>query len=34
VQIDALFVNVRPDKPIKHFTACDPLNAGRNLDIT
>jgi transposase len=25
VQIDTLFVNVRPDKPIKHFTAYDPV---------
>ena len=25
VQIDALFVNVRPDKAIKHFTAYDPV---------
>ena len=25
VQIDTLFVNVRPDKPIKHFTAYDPM---------
>ena len=25
VQIDTLFVNVRPDKPIKHFTAYDPI---------
>ena len=25
VQIDTLFVNIRPDKPIKHFTAYDPV---------
>jgi hypothetical protein len=25
VQIDTLFVNVRPDKAIKHFTAYDPV---------
>ena len=25
VQIDTLFVNVRPDRPIKHFTAYDPV---------
>lgn len=25
VQIDTLFVNVRPDAPIKHFTAYDPI---------
>ena len=25
VQIDTLFVNVRPDKPIKHFAAYDPF---------
>lgn len=25
VQIDTLFVNVRPDKPVKHFTAYDPV---------
>jgi putative transposase len=25
VQIDTLFVNIRPDKPIKHFTAYDPI---------
>jgi putative transposase len=25
VQIDTLFVNMRPDKPIKHFTAYDPI---------
>jgi transposase InsO family protein len=25
VQIDTLFVNVQPDKPIKHFTAYDPV---------
>lgn len=25
VQIDTLFVNVRPDVPIKHFTAYDPI---------
>ena len=25
VQIDTLLVNVRPDKPIKHFTAYDPI---------
>jgi putative transposase len=25
VQIDTPFVNVRPDKPIKHFTADDPV---------
>lgn len=25
VQIDTLFVNVRPDSPIKHFTAYDPV---------
>lgn len=25
VQIDTLFVNVAPDKPIKHFTAYDPV---------
>ncbi|MGH6811192.1 MAG: hypothetical protein ACREDM_02230 [Methylocella sp.] len=25
VQIDTLFVNIRPDKLIKHFTACDPV---------
>jgi putative transposase len=25
VQIDTLFVNLRPDKPIKHFTAYDPI---------
>ena len=25
VQIDTLFVNVRPDKAIKHFTAYDPI---------
>jgi putative transposase len=25
VQIDTPFVNLRPDKPIKHFTAYDPL---------
>jgi len=25
VQIDTLFLNIRPDKPIKHFTACDPV---------
>lgn len=32
VQIDTLFVNIRPDKPVKHFTACDPVakwTAGR-----
>ena len=25
VQIDTLFVNIRPDKPVKHFTAYDPI---------
>ena len=25
VQIDTLFINIRPDKPIKHFTAYDPV---------
>ena len=25
MQIDTLFVNVRPNKPIKHFTAYDPV---------
>jgi transposase InsO family protein len=25
VQIDTLFVNIRPDRPIKHFTAYDPV---------
>ena len=25
VQVDTLFVNVRPDRPIKHFTAYDPV---------
>ncbi len=25
VQIDTLFVNVRPDEAIKHFTAYDPV---------
>jgi putative transposase len=25
VQIDTLFVNMRPDKPIKYFTAYDPI---------
>ena len=25
VQVDTLFVNVTPDKPIKHFTAYDPV---------
>jgi hypothetical protein len=25
VQIDTLFVNIRPDKAIKHFTAYDPV---------
>ena len=25
VQIDTLFINIRPDKPIKHFTAYDPI---------
>jgi putative transposase len=25
VQIDTLFVNLRPDKPVKHFTAYDPI---------
>jgi putative transposase len=25
VQIDTLFVNLRPDRPLKHFTACDPV---------
>jgi len=25
VQIDTLFINIRPDQPIKHFTAYDPV---------
>jgi putative transposase len=25
VQIDTLFINIRPDKPVKHFTAYDPI---------
>lgn len=25
VQVDTLFLNIRPDKPIKHFTAYDPV---------
>lgn len=25
VQIDTLFINIRPGKPIKHFTAYDPV---------
>src|SRR5271163_852896 len=25
VQIDKLFVNLRPDRPLKHFTAYDPV---------
>lgn len=28
VQIDTLFVNIRPDKPIKHFIAYDPVANG------
>ena len=27
VQIDTLFVNIRPDKPVKHFTAYDPIES-------
>ena len=25
VQVDTVFINIRPDKPIKHFTAYDPV---------
>jgi len=30
VQIDTLFVNLRPDRAIKHFTAYDPVATGRS----